>query len=175
MDGSDSFHQHMDHLLARVEHLQQALAQLYMELQALRISRHVPYAEPAPAEPPPVENVAAAVPVPQGHFALGPVDRRGSPRRQANQVLLSISSALDDSPPFEGWVLDYSQVGMGLFVEHRLEKGAYLHVRPYNRNSHDFAREAQVKNCLPYLDGWRLGCQLDHELTHEDLQLFGLE
>ncbi len=96
-------------------------------------------------------------------------------RRQANQVLLSISSALDDSPPFEGWVLDYSSVGLGLFVEHRLETGAYLHVRPYNRASHDFAREAQVKNCQPYLDGWRLGCQLDRELTHEDLHQFGLE
>ena len=142
MNGSDSFHQHMDHLLARVEHLQQALAQLYMELQALRISRHVPMAMPAPADPPPVEQVAAAVPVPQGHYALGPVDRRGSPRRQANQVLLSISSALDDSPPFEGWVLDYSSVGLGLFVEHRLKIGASLPVRPYNRVPHDSAREA---------------------------------
>lgn len=103
------------------------------------------------------------------------MDRRAAPRRPANQVLISISCALDDSPPFEGWVLDYSPVGLGLFVDMRIVVGAYLHVRPYQHTDHSFARDVQVKNCQEYLDGWRLGCQLDAALTAEDLRALGLE
>jgi hypothetical protein len=169
MNGSDSFVQHLDQLLVRVEQLQQAVAQIYMELQTLRISCHVPMAVPAEA----AEESPA--PVAQDYFALRPVDRRASPRRQANQVLISISSALDDSPPFEGWVLDYSSVGLGLFVDQRIEVGAYLHVRPYHGSGQALSREVQVKNCQAYLDGWRLGCQLDAPLSPEDLHQLGLE
>jgi hypothetical protein len=72
-------------------------------------------------------------------------------------------------------VLDYSAAGLGIFVDKKLEVGAYLRIRPAQANDGTPWRDAQVKNCQPYLDGWRLGCQLDEAFTLDDLHRFGLE
>src|SRR5207237_2075149 len=120
------------------------------EMQTLRVSCHVPMAMPVEDEPP-TEIRKARQPAAQGYHALRPVDRRAAPRRQANQVLISISCALDDSPPFEGWVLDYSPVGLGLFVDARMVVGAYLHGLPLHDSAYSFSLDGQVKYCQAFL------------------------
>lgn len=169
MDPNVQLYKHIDLLLARVEGMQQAVAQLYVELQALRGG--------LPESPAPPTEGEGGIPfaVPAAYFGLRPVDRRTSPRRQVNQVLIGISSALDDSKPFTGWVLDYSAAGLGLFVDKKIALGAYLRIRPSQIAESTPWREAQVKNCHPYLDGWRLGCKLDEPFTPEALKQFGLE
>jgi len=175
MDASDSFVRHVDHLLARVESLQQAVAQLYIELQACRERCRIPVAEFLEGEANLDEVAMPALPVAKAYYALRPVDRRESPRRQANRVLIVVISALDDSKPFSGWILDYSPVGLGLFVEKKIPIGTFLQIQPDPSSGHTFSQEAQVKNCQRHLDGWRLGCKLEKELSQEDLQQFGLE
>lgn len=182
MEPSTPFLPQIERLLARVESLQQIVSQLYGELQDLKAS----------AKPAELSEALEAVPVamtdgqsgsslplavPLSDLTPPPVarERRSSPRRQANQVSIGISSALDDSPPFTGWVLDYSLGGLGLFVDKRIPIGAFLHVRPKDVAPTTHSKEVQVKNCQRYLDGWRLGCRLESELTVEDLHRFGLE
>ncbi len=166
MDPKTSIPKHIDLLLARVEFLQQAVAQLYIELQTLRTG--------FPDRPPDAEGEIPFA-MPASVFALRPVDRRASPRRQVNQVLIGIASALDDSKPFTGWVLDYSAAGLGVFVDKKIAVGNYLRFRPSAAIDSTPWREAQVKNCQPYLDGWRLGCQLEDAFSTDDLRHFGLE
>jgi hypothetical protein len=169
VDPNEPYLRQIDNLLARVELLQQTIAQLYLELQAHRQTVQGRADAPPMAEP-------AVVPLatPASYLVLRPVDRRASPRRQANQILISITSALDSSKPFSGWVLDYSAMGLGLFVDKKVALGTFLNIRPHQSTEKAIWREAEVKNSQQYLDGWRLGCQLDTELTPEDLRRFGL-
>lgn len=167
MGASEPLTKHIEGLLARVEQLQQAVAHLYVELQV--IHKHL-----IPDE----NELPVAVPVApelSSFHTLRAVDRRSSPRRQANQVLISISSALDDSRPFTGWILDYSANGLGLFVDKRIPVSTFLRIRPNHVAENVPGHEAKVMNCQPYLDGWRLGCHLDVGFSVEDLQRFGLE
>jgi hypothetical protein len=170
MNFTEAYLTQIDHLLARVEGLQQNIAHLYVELQTHRETLRGHGTEPNTPD-------AGVIPLatPASYLVLRPVDRRTSPRRQANQILISITSALDSSKPFSGWVLDYSAMGLGLFVDKKIPLGTFLNIRPHQTSDKAVWREAEVKNCQPYLDGWRLGCQLDAELRPEDLQRFGLE
>jgi hypothetical protein len=166
MDPQNSLLKQIEHLVTRVEGLQRAVTDLYVEVQHLRSG--LPH-RPADAGGP----VPFAQPV--ASFALRAVDRRSSPRRQANQVQIGITSALDDSKPFIGWVLDYSVGGLGLFVDKKLAAGTYLRLRPVKAAEESAWKEAQVKNCQAYLDGWRLGCQLESGFSLDELKHFGLE
>lgn len=169
MDSSKAMIQQIDRILARVEALQQAVAQVYIELLALK-------KEVTPDGQASGEAVPMALPVSGLTPAPRPMDRRASPRRPVNQVLIGISSALDDSQPFSGWVLDYSRGGLGVFVDKRIAVGTFLHIRPSNAPPGSAnSKEMEVKNCQRYLDVWRLGCKLEDELTPEDLKRFGLE
>src|SRR5258708_40237389 len=115
MAVSEPITKHIDRLMARVEHLQQAVSQLYVELMA--IHKHLGAAPEATADGSAVPMaIPLTAPADSSFYSLRPADRRTAPRRQVNQILISISSALDDSKPFTGWVLDYSANGLGLFV-----------------------------------------------------------
>lgn len=173
MPGSEPITQHLERLLARVEQMQQAVSQLYVELQAVhRYLGAAPQATAAASEVP--MAIPLAAPADSSFYSLRPMDRRTSPRRQVNQILIAISSALDDSKPFTGWVLDYSSHGLGVFVDRKMPLGTELRIRPSQVDGFP-GREAVVRNCQPYLDGWRLGCQLEQAFSRDDLLRFGLE
>jgi hypothetical protein len=198
------FHEHLlkhaERLQARVEAMQHALALLYADVRSLGdiLRSHsgqastkdaLPVASAAGAVPgaakmaapvgaipaSAVPAVAVASPAVAATPAAHSIERRALPRQQANQVLIELASVMDESRTFNGWVIDYSAAGLGLWVQHRMPVGTYLMVRPARSTSDTKWREAEVKNCNRHQEGYRLGCKIDGELTTEEFKRFGLE
>ncbi|MFN4260138.1 MAG: PilZ domain-containing protein [Gemmataceae bacterium] len=171
MDSGEHLRQQADQLLIQVETLQRTVAQLYVALQRHReaVAQHVRRATASATAGPKTEALASPPTT-----APSVVDRRAAPRHSANQVVIELVSVMDDAKPFAGWVLDYSAGGLGLLVDKKIPIGTYLNLRPHQAPLKSKSREAEVKNCQPYLDGYRIGCQLEQELSADDLRFFGL-
>lgn len=178
-------------LLARVEAMQKALVSLHAEVRThisslQRLDERKP-AEPAP--PPsadPRRPAAPARPVlPDSHVLAGvlnPGSSQSGDRRSAirvttvNKVTINVSSALDDSEPFAGWVVDYSAQGLGVLVSKPVPVSTFITVMPSLpsvKSTRSNWVNAQVKHCRREERGWRLGCQLERQLTKDELANFG--
>jgi hypothetical protein len=85
-----------------------------------------------------------------------PAERRSSPRVKGRQVRVHVVCAATSGEALQGWVLDRSCGGLGLWVPAPVAEGASLLVRA--AGSAD-AVPVEVCNCRADGDRWVLGCR----------------
>ncbi|HTT84844.1 MAG TPA: PilZ domain-containing protein [Rhizomicrobium sp.] len=99
-------------------------------------------------------------------------DRRSAPRRKGNRVEVYLS---DDSkrPPILGWVVDRSIGGLSLIVEHSLNEGSVLKVRPRQAPQTAPWTAIEIRSCRADGGEWEVGCRFLKTPQWNDLLLFG--
>jgi hypothetical protein len=107
-------------------------------------------------------------------FATGSnTERRQSFRRKGSTVTVLIAEQHQTEATKQGWVLDRSVGGLGLFSERPKEVGTLLRVRPERGPTTTPFIEVEVKSCTPYEDGWHLNCAFVQTPPYSLLLLFG--
>ena len=121
--------------------------------------------------------VAKDVPVDEaGHdpFALGgKTERRGAHRRKGSCVGVLMVDADQKGAKREGWVLDRSLGGLGLYSECQEEPGTTMRVLPENAPPMTPWIDVEVKECKPYETGYQLNCAFLKAPPYAVLLLFG--
>lgn len=176
MDDPAKFVELTEKLLAHVEAQQETIKQMQSELSAhsaalcemlawLQKDRHSDAHGPAPA--------TQAQPANGDNPPTAAHDRRTMPRRKGNPVSVLMSGLAPNSPGFQGIVVDRSPDGLCLIVEHEVEVGTRLLVRPaHNLISSDWF-PVEIRSCRSELKIWVVGCRFLHRLTWSNLRLFG--
>ena len=100
-------------------------------------------------------------------------ERRQSFRRKGSTVTVLIAEQHQTGGTKQGWVLDRSVGGLGLFSEKPKEVGTLLRVRPENGPTTTPFIEVEVKSCTPFEDGWKLNCAFVQTPPYSVLLLFG--
>jgi hypothetical protein len=73
-----------------------------------------------------------------------------------------VSDAAGRLEPFEGWLVDYSQGGVGLEVPRAVAVGADLGLRPGKGRAAERI-QVKVRHCRRSADRrWHLGCEFIH-------------
>jgi hypothetical protein len=107
-------------------------------------------------------------------FAAGSnSERRQSFRRKGSTVTVLIAEQHQTEATQEGWVLDRSLGGIGLYSEKPKEVGTLLRVRPENGPTTTPFIEVEVKSCVPFEDGWHLNCAFVQTPPYSVLLLLG--
>lgn len=99
-------------------------------------------------------------------------DRRSAPRRRRS-IMVLVSDATCWDGPFRGWVMDRSVGGLGLHLDHAVEAGTVLMVRPAHVPAKVPWVEVRVKNARRQEETWHLGCEFIRTPPWEVLMLFG--
>ncbi len=84
-------------------------------------------------------------------------ERREAPRRDSG-VPVHISSAVPQSEPVAGWVLNGSATGLCLSVEQPVPRGVILSVRPTKAPPGTPPVQVCVQRCKADARRWALGC-----------------
>lgn len=99
-------------------------------------------------------------------------DRRSYPRRK-RLLRVQVIDVLKNSEAFSGWVVDRSVGGMCISVDHEIEPGTPLKVRPTNVPASAPWVELRVQSIRPQDGTWDLGCAFLRTPTWEVLLQFG--
>jgi hypothetical protein len=93
-------------------------------------------------------------------------------RRFGPPVRVVLADSLDAELGM-GWVVDRSSGGLGFQLDHPLEVGTVLKVRPYHAPGLKLWLEGVVKNCQDQEDFFKVGCQFVNTPPVGILRLFG--
>ena len=125
----------------------------------------------APRQKPAAKDVPQE---PHDPFAVGGrTERRGANRRKGSSIGVLITDADRKGPEREGWVLDRSLGGLGLFSDNEVAPGTQLRVQPENAPPMMPWVEVEVKECKPYETGYQLNCAFVKPPPYAVLLLFG--
>ena len=75
--------------------------------------------------------------------------------------------------PLRGWVVNRSQVGLGLLVEEALEIGTVVQISPNTPGMNNLWFTVGVIHCAPERIRWRVGVQFGKHMSWDELRLFG--
>jgi len=107
-------------------------------------------------------------------FAAGAkTERRVAHRRKGHCVGVLMTDADQKGPEREGWVLDRSLGGLGLYSDNEVAPGTPLRVRPEVAPPMTPWIEVEVKECKPYETGYHLNCAFLKTPPYAVLLLFG--
>ena len=181
--------------LAKIEALQQTLANMQRELTSYRdaLSRKLGLLqnnEQATAPPPhdskpiltPVRRdsrqmhrpTAAAPPAAQPADAEeDPTAQRAAPRRKGNPVPVLLSNDSASMDPFQGWVLDRSSGGLRILVDQAVTVGTVLSIRQAKAHASFPWIRIQVRSCQPERNSYALGVQFVAKPAWGEMQAFG--
>jgi hypothetical protein len=107
-------------------------------------------------------------------FAVGGrTERRGAFRRKGSAVTVKFTDEHQLQQPREGWVIDRSMGGLGLWSEKPVDVGTILKVRPDHAPELTPWIEVEVKSCNPHEGGWRVHCGFIKTPPYSVLLLFG--
>lgn len=135
---------------------------------------------PSPPEPPaaadtgtPPAATSAEQPASNNGSSAGKTgERRTSPRRKKMLRVLLIDPQ-ENTEPFPGWVVDRSLGGLCLSVDHSIDVGAILQVRPSNAPDGTPWVEVRVQSLRPKETTFELGCAFIRTPSWNTLLLFG--
>jgi hypothetical protein len=97
-------------------------------------------------------------------------DRRGALRRACEISTEYYALGETPSEPRLGWVVNVSTTGLALVVGHTLSPDTMLGLELRSPDvTSSFLLMARVVLCLPYLDGWLLGCAFERPLPPDEL------
>lgn len=99
-------------------------------------------------------------------------DRRSFPRRK-KLLRVHVIDVIKNSEAFSGWVVDRSVGGMCISVDHEIEPGTHLKVRPANVPAPAPWVDLRVQSIRPQDGTWDLGCEFLRTPTWEVLLQFG--
>jgi hypothetical protein len=178
MDNAGKFLDITEKLLLHVERQQEVIKKMQSELNAhsaalcemLEWLRHPEEGSASPEE----EEAAQPILLSSPTLALVEgAERRGLPRRKGNPVSVLLSNSNGQPFNFQGVVVDRSPDGLCLVVDHPVDVGTLLRVRPV----HDLIGAdwfpIEVRSCRPELKIWILGCRFAQRLSWSNLRLFG--
>jgi hypothetical protein len=103
----------------------------------------------------------------------GPGERRTVYRRRGNCVDLLIAELSDSAEPREGWVVDRSVSGIGVWSDREFASGTVLRIRPEHAPQMAPWVEVEVRSCKEFECGWQLGCSFVKTPPYSVLLLFG--
>lgn len=107
-------------------------------------------------------------------FALGgQTERRVAHRRRGSSVGVMIADPEQKQPEREGWVLDRSLGGLGLFSDVEMAAGTLIRVKPEHAPALTPWTDVEVKECKPHETGYHLCCAFVKTPPYSILLLFG--
>jgi hypothetical protein len=127
----------------------------------------------------PTENTAAAatpgsVKSNKDPFDSGaPSERRQAFRRKGSSITVLITDVAQTIQGWEGWVVDRSTSGIGLWSERQASPGLTVRIRPENAPPMTPWIDVEVRSCKPSEGGWQLGCAFLQTPSYSVLLLFG--
>lgn len=125
-----------------------------------------------PAPPEQSAEVAAKEEAPtEDAPEVSAADRRIHPRRR-KLLRVQVTDVLNNAA-FPGWVVDRSLGGMCISVDHEIEAGTVLKVRPNSAPPSSPWVELRVQGVRPKDGGFDLGCEFLRTPTWEVLLQFG--
>jgi hypothetical protein len=127
---------------------------------------------PAPSNSDSQNGVALPEPAAPAADADEGAERRASPRRRKQRMVL-VANADGAQDPYRGWVMDRSLGGLCLSVDHPIEPGTVLRVRPSSAPARTPWVEVKVKHCNQKEATWELGCEFVRTPSCDVLLLFG--
>jgi hypothetical protein len=112
--------------------------------------------------------------VPRGPLTYGAAsERRVGFRRRGGRVKVQLADADGKTELGNGWVIDRSTGGLGLTVDHPLEAGELLSVRPAHAPGRTPWVQVEVKSCRQRSGVWEVGCQFVRRPSLNVLLHFG--
>jgi hypothetical protein len=172
--------EYTEHRLAKIEALQQMLAEMQRELTGYReaLARKLGILQ---------NNAVATTPAPRrdskqmARPAAGQApaaeekgaERRTAPRRKGNPVPVLLTNATVSMEPFQGWVLDRSSGGLRLLVDQAVAIGAVLSIRPAKAHASFPWIQIKVRSCQPERNSFALGVQFVVKPAWGEMQAFG--
>jgi hypothetical protein len=102
-----------------------------------------------------------------------PTERHALPRGPEGGAEVMLTEADSDSAPFFGRAMDYSEGGVGIQVDRRVDQGAFLDARPANSDDAPAVR-LQVRYCISTGTGHRIGCKFLGTSRQAIMTLLGL-
>lgn len=101
-----------------------------------------------------------------------PSDRRTSHRARYEHVCVYVAPHPGESAEHEGWVIDYSEGGLCLLVDHDFSRSQELALRPVAADPNYRWVKVQVRYCHPEGDQWKIGCEFADRQEDRELQAF---
>jgi hypothetical protein len=100
-------------------------------------------------------------------------DRRTGLRRKGNVVVVDLHDPVGKVQEQSGCVLDRSTGGVRLLVDHAVEVGTILRVRPRSSGQTLQWSEMTVRSCQPDSGSYQLGLQFIKTPGYDTLMMFG--
>jgi hypothetical protein len=138
-----------------------SLAEFQLPWESSRLSLFEATTSATPKAPEPVR--------PPSHPSVAN-ERRAVIRRAGNPT--SVAITIDDDV-LAGWVVDRSQLGVGMLVDDALEKGTRVLIKPHAAPAHCPAVEGEIRHCQPEKGQYRVGCKFLSPLSWQHLRYFG--
>jgi hypothetical protein len=101
-------------------------------------------------------------------------ERRRSLRRTGSPLKVVLDRGCRKGEALDGWVLDRSVGGLGLYLPFAAPQGAILRVHPaLAQGPAPMSVEVQVRHCRPHEQGFFTGCRFVQSLPWNQLLMFG--
>ena len=100
-------------------------------------------------------------------------ERRASPRRWGNPVLVEITEVSSEKEPQRGWVMNRSSGGLGLSSTNPVTIGSLLRVRAVTAGQSTIWVQVQVMNSNESSGRWMLSCRYVETQSQESVSQFG--
>jgi hypothetical protein len=175
MEDPSKFVELTQRLLTHVEAQQETLKHLQAELNAHGAALCEMLAwlkQPDPRASEGLADAANGKADPAGKSDEG-FERRTMPRRRGNPVSVLIANGQAGAAPEQGVVADRSPDGLCLILDHGVQIGAKLRIRPLQSLVAADWFPVEVRSCRKELKIWVVGCRFTHRLTWNNLRLFG--